>query len=104
MKKLVYNSVVGIIEHHIVYIPVTNEVTDHCMFYTVHLISVGVCRTVFVKLVHLLHCSLACLLSFCGSAVVCRITLSFPTARSIFALPAVCIHKNRPVGYGENAL
>ena len=103
MKKLVHNSVVGIIEHHIVNIPVTNEVTDHRMFYTVHLISVGVCRTVFVKLVHLLHCSLACLISVCGSAVVCRITLSFPTARSIFALPAVCIHKNRPVGYGENA-
>lgn len=63
MKKLIHNSVVGIIEHHIVNIPVTNEVTDHRMFYTVHLISVGVCRTVFVKLVHLLHRSLACLLS-----------------------------------------
>ena len=101
MKKLVYNSVVGIIEHHIVYIPVTNEVTDHRMFYTVHLIGVGVCRTIFVKLVHLLHSSYACLLSFCGSAVVIRITLSFPTARSIFALPAVYIYKIVPSVTGE---
>ena len=33
-----------------------------------------------------------------------RSTLSFPTARSIFKLPAVMILKNRPVGYGENTL
>ena len=104
MKKLVHNSVVGVIEHHIVNIPVTNEVTDYRMPNPLNLVGVRLCRTVFVKLVHLLHRSLACLLSVCGSAVVCRITLSFPTARSIFALPAVCIHKNRPVGYGENAL
>ena len=88
MKKLVHNSVVGIIEHHIVNVPVTNEVTDHRMPNPLDLVGVRLCRTVFVKFVHLLHCSLACLLSFCGSAVVCRITLSFPTARSIFALPA----------------
>ena len=103
MKKLVHNSVVGVIEHHIVNIPVTNEVTDHRMFYTVHLISVGVHRTIFVKLVHLLHSFYACLFSLYGICSIIRSTLSFPTARSIFTLPAVMILKNRPVGYGENA-
>ena len=47
--------------------------------------------------------NLICLFSLCDRCVLVRSTLSFPTARSIFALPAVCIHKNRPVGYGENA-
>ena len=45
-----------------------------------------------------------CLLSFYGSCVSIRSTLSFPTARSIFKLPAVCILKNLPVCKRENAL
>ena len=60
--------------------------------------------TVLVLLVHLLHCSLACLLSFCGSAVVCRITLSFPTARSIFYIFLLSLsYKIVPCSHRENA-
>ena len=45
-----------------------------------------------------------CLLSFYGSCVSIRSTLSFPTARSIFKLPAVCILKNLPVCLRGNTL
>ena len=41
--------------------------------------------------------NLICLFSLYGSIGILRSTLSFPTARSIFKLPAVCILKNLPV-------
>ena len=94
----------SIAKHHIVNIPVSDKVTYNFVLHTVHLISVGVHRTIFVKLVHLLHSFYACLFSLYGICSIIRSTLSFPTARSIFTLPAVMILKNRPVGYGENAL
>ena len=103
MHHFVDYLIESIAKHHIVNIPVSDKVTYNFVLHTVHLISVGVHRTIFVKLVHLLHSFYACLFSLYGICSIIRSTLSFPTARSIFALPAVCIHKNRPVGYGENA-
>ena len=64
------------------------------MLNTLYLIGIGVSRTILVKLVHFLHCFYACLLSIYGRCVVCRSALSFPTARSIFKLPAVYVLKN----------
>ena len=55
-------------------------------------------------LMDIVNSSYACLFSLYGICSIIRSTLSFPTARSIFTLPAVMILKNRPVGYGENAL
>ena len=48
--------------------------------------------------------NLICLLSFYGRSIIVRSTLSFPTARSIFKLPAVCILKNLPMCLWGNAL
>ena len=59
------------------------------------------CRAVFILLLFRSH--IDCLLSLYGSAVVIRITLSFPTARSIFKLPAVFVLKNLPEWLRGNA-
>jgi len=73
----------------------------HTIGATVNLLNSCTLGAVLVLLIQLKN--LSCLLSIYGSSLIVRSTLSFPTARSIFTLPAVIILKNRPVGYGENA-
>ncbi len=47
---------ISIVEHHIVNIIIARKVTYNRMLYAVCLIDVGVGGTVFILLVHFLHC------------------------------------------------
>ena len=58
------------------------------------------CRAVLILL--LFRFGIDCLLSLYGSCLI-RSTLSFPTARSIFKLPAVFVLKNLPEWLRGNA-
>ena len=99
--RFVQSGIHGESIHDFIEVFLPNEMTMHDVTAAINDLYRCSCRAVFILLLFRSH--IDCLLSLYGSAVVIRITLSFPTARSIFKLPAVCIHKNRPVGYGENA-
>ena len=81
---------------------ITNKVTMHTIGAPIDLLHESPLRTILILLIQLKNFS--CLLFLYGSCLIFRSALSFPTARSIFTLPAVYIYKIVPYSYGENAL